>query len=61
MNPQSTRSTLSVLKIGKAITNIFIVTNAFPIACRIVLKEKEKLSEKGLLAIDYFGLKTINS
>ena len=60
-NPQSGKDTLNRLKIGRAVTNLFIISNAFPIACRIVLKEKERLDDQGLLPIDYFGIKSINS
>ena len=44
LNPQETKETLVKLKLGRAITNQFIVSNSFPICCRIVLKEKEKLA-----------------
>jgi len=47
--------------LGRAITNQFIISNAFSITCRLVLKEKEKLAENGLLPMDYFGIKSINS
>jgi hypothetical protein len=61
LSPQTARDTLNKLQIGRVVSNVFIVSNAFPIACRIVLKEKDKLNEKGILPIDYFGIKSMNS
>ena len=61
LNPQNTKETLIKLKLGRAITNQFIVSNAFPICCRLVIKEKEMMADEGLLPIDYYGIKTMNS
>ena len=47
-NPTETKKTLVKEKIGRAITNQFIVSNSLSISCRLVLKDKERLAEKGL-------------